>query len=257
MIAVENLSKRFGGVLAIDRCSLEIEPGKITGLIGPNGAGKTTLFNILTGFIKPSAGHIALNGQDVTGWSPNRLFHHGLVRSFQIPHEFGRLTLLESLMLVPASQLGENIFGAWFLPGSVGRQETLIRKKALQVLETLRLGHLRDEPAGRLSGGQKKLLEFGRILMADPRIVLLDEPGAGVNNALMQNLAKLIVELNRDRGYTFLIIEHNLDLIANICDSVIVMAEGRPLARGTMAEVRQIEAVKKAYLGESLELGER
>ncbi len=249
MIEIESLSRRFGGIVAVDGCSLRIAPGTITGLIGPNGAGKTTLFNIVAGFIQPTSGHVRLEGRDITGVPPHRLFHMGLVRTFQIPHEFSRMTTLENLMVVPPGQSGESIANSWFRWGRVKGEEGEIRRKALDVLQALNLHHVRDELAGNLSGGQKKLLELGRTMMTEAKVVLLDEPGAGVNRTLLGQLAEFIRRLNRERGYTFCIIEHDMDLIAQLCDPIIVMAEGKVLGQGTMAEIRANPAVREAYLG--------
>ena len=249
MIVIQEVSKRFGGIVAVDRCSFAIETGTITGLIGPNGAGKTTLFNIIAGFMTPTAGRILLDGRDVTGLPPHRLFHQGLVRTFQIPHEFGRMTTLENLMVVPPGQDGENVLNAWFRPFRVAAGEREVRQRAEEVLAFLNLDHVRDELAGNLSGGQKKLLELGRTMMTEARVVLLDEPGAGVNRTLLAALADSIRRLNRERGYTFCIIEHDMDLIAALCDPVIVMAEGKVLTQGRFDQVRQNREVLEVYLG--------
>lgn len=256
MIAVEHVSKHFAGVRAVDDCSFQIERGRITGLIGPNGAGKTTLFNLIAGFFKPTGGRIILEGSDITGMRPHRLFHLGLVRTFQIPREFSRMTLLENLMVVPPSQVGENIINAWFRWSRVRGQDRELRQKAEDVLEFLSLHSLRHELAGNLSGGQKKLLELGRTLMTEARVVLLDEPGAGINRTLLAQIADLIRRLNRERGYTFCIIEHDMDLIAQLCDPVVVMAEGKVLAQGRMEEIRRNQSVQEAYLGAPVETGE-
>ncbi len=249
MIQVREIVKRFGGLVAVDHCTLEVERGTITGLIGPNGAGKSTLFNIIAGFIKPDEGQVLLDGEDVTGLPPHRLFDKGLVRTFQIPHELTRMTVLENLMLVPSNQSGENLFNAWLRPGQARADERRVRDKAEEVLDMLQLSHLRHELAGNLSGGQKKLLEIGRTMMVEPRVVLLDEPGAGVNRTLLAEISKVIQTLNRERGYTFCIIEHDMDLIAELCDPVICMAQGKVLAQGTMDEIRHNEAVLEAYFG--------
>jgi branched-chain amino acid transport system ATP-binding protein len=249
LIAIEEVSKRFGGIVAVDRCSLRIETGTVTGLIGPNGAGKTTLFNIVAGFMAPTGGRILLDGRDVTGLAPHRLFHLGLVRTFQIPHEFTRMTTLENLMVVPPGQDGESVVNAWFRPFRVAAREREVRGRAEEVLGFLRLDDVQDELAGNLSGGQKKLLELGRALMSGCRTVLLDEPGAGVNRTLLARLVDSIRTLNRDHGYTFCIVEHDMDLIAWLCDPVIVMAEGRVLTQGRFDEVRQNREVLEAYLG--------
>jgi len=249
MIEVRDVVKRFGGLVAVDHCSLTVETGTITGLIGPNGAGKSTLFNIVAGFLRPDGGQIRLSGTDVTGVAPNRLFGMGLVRTFQIPHELGRMTTLENLMLVPSGQSGENLLNAWFRPGRTRADEARVRERAERALEMLQLTHVRHELAGNLSGGQKKLLEIGRTMMTDANVVLLDEPGAGVNRTLMAQLTEVIRTLNRDHGYTFCIIEHDMDMIGELCEPVICMAQGHVLAQGTMAEIRSNEAVLEAYFG--------
>ena len=249
MIEVRDVVKRFGGLVAVDHCTLDIAGGTITGLIGPNGAGKSTLFNIVAGFLQPTEGRVHLDGTDITGLAPHERFGRGLVRTFQIPHELKRMTVLENLMLVPAGQAGETLWRTWLQPGRVRDDERRVRARALEVLEMLQLDHLRHELAGNLSGGQKKLLEIGRTMMTDPRVVLLDEPGAGVNRTLLAEISRVIRTLNRERGYTFCIIEHDMDLIAQLCDPVICMAQGRVLAQGTMAEIRANEAVLEAYFG--------
>lgn len=248
-IEVEHLHKSFGGLVAIEDCNLRVEEGSITGLIGPNGAGKTTLFSIIAGFETPTSGRVFLEGEDITGMAPHRLFHRGLVRSFQIPQEFARMTTLENLMVVPAEQRGENLLQPWINWRGVAREERLTRERAEEMLAFLNLSEVRDELAGNLSGGQKKLVELGRIMMADPRVVLLDEPGAGVNRTLLRQLAANIRDLNRKRGYTFCLIEHDMDLIAELCDPVIVMAHGTVLTQGRMADIRKDERVRAAYLG--------
>jgi len=253
VIVVENVSKSYGGLKAVANCSLEVADGSITGLIGPNGAGKSTLFGIITGFIRPDSGHVLLDGKDISGTPPHRLFHLGLIRTFQIPHEFSRMTVRENLMLVPPGQKGEYLSAAWLQWGAVSRQETEIADKADEVLGFLQLSHVADELAGRLSGGQKKLLDIGRAMMTDAKVVLLDEPGAGVNRTLLAQITETIRRLNEERGYTFCVIEHDMDMIAELCDPVIVMAQGTVLAKGTMAQVRANEAVREAYLGHTTE----
>ncbi len=252
MIKVESVSKRFGGVHAVNNASIEIAKGSITGLIGPNGAGKTTLFNMIAGNLAPTSGHIYLDGEDVTGVPPYELFHKGLLRTFQIAHEFGTLTVLENLMMVPSQQAGENLMDAWFRPSMVREQENKVREKAMEVIDFLNLGHVAQELAGNLSGGQKKLLELGRTMMVDAKVVLLDEVGAGVNRSLLREIGEAIVRLNQEKGYTFCMIEHDMDFIGRLCDPVIVMAEGAVLAQGTAAEVIANEAVIEAYLGTGL-----
>ncbi len=249
MLRVENLEKNFGGLQAVRGCSFEVEAGRITGLIGPNGAGKTTIFNMIAGAERPSAGRIVFDGEDIAGLPTHSLFHRGILRTFQIPHEFGKLTVLENLMVVPPGQAGESLLRCWLSAGRVARQETEVRAQAETALEFLSLSHLRDDLAETLSGGQKKLLELGRTMMSEARLVLLDEPGAGVNPTLLIKLAEMIQRLNRERGYTFFIIEHDMDLIGRLCDPVIVLNEGKVLMTGDMAAVRSDPRVQDAYLG--------
>ena len=249
ILAVEALTRRFGGLTAVDRCSFHIDASRITGIIGPNGAGKTTIFNMVAGALRPTDGRILFDGEDITGLPSHVLFHRGIVRTFQIPHEFGRLTVLENLMAVPAGQPGERLWPVWLAPRAVGRREREVRERAEQTLEFLTLWELRDELAMNLSGGQKKLLELGRAMMAEPRLVLLDEPGAGVNPTLLVKLREMIQRLNRERGYTIVIIEHDMDFIASLCERIIVLAEGAVLTEGTMDAVRRDARVIDAYLG--------
>lgn len=251
MIEIDQISKSFGGVRAVESCSFRIRRGSITGLIGPNGAGKTTLFNILAGFVKPDSGRVVLGGEDVTGLAPHHLFRRGIVRTFQVPHEFDRMTVLENLMIVPEDQAGEKVLNTMLFWRRICSQEKRIRDRAEKVLEFLNLVHLKNELAGNLSGGQKKLLELGRTMMTEPGVVLLDEPGAGVNRTLLAQLTKDIIRLNREHHYTFCIIEHDMDLILKLCDPVVVMAEGRVMAEGSMEEIRKNRLVQEAYLGGS------
>jgi branched-chain amino acid transport system ATP-binding protein len=249
ILQVRNLSKRFGGLSALDGCSLEVRKGTITGLIGPNGAGKTTLFNVITGYFAPDSGRVYFRGEDITSLPPHQIFARKLCRTFQIPREHQSMTVLENLMLVAPDQIGERIWAPWLMPGRVRAQEAELRDRALEVLEFVSLDHLRDEYAARLSGGQKKLLELARTLMADPELVLLDEPGAGVNPTLMKKLVENIEYLCRERGITFLLIEHDMDMVMSTCDPVIVMSEGRHLMEGRPEEVRTDKRVLEAYLG--------
>ena len=252
MIVVEDLHKHFGGFHAVDGASLSIRAGSITGLIGPNGAGKTTLFNVIAGRLKPTSGHVTMAGEDITGLAPHELFHKGLLRTFQIAHEFSSMTVRENLMMVPSGQSGERLWNAWFGRGRIAEEERELLHKADEVLDFLTMSHLKDEKAGNLSGGQKKLLELGRTMMVDARIVFLDEVGAGVNRTLLRTIGDAIVRLNRERGYTFCVIEHDMDFIGRLCDPVIVMAEGRVLAEGRADEIMGNEAVIEAYLGRGL-----
>lgn len=252
MIVVEDLHKYFGGIRAVDGASLEIAGGTITGLIGPNGAGKTTLFNVIAGVYKPTSGRVFLDGEDITGLPPHELFAKGMLRTFQIAHEFSSLSVRENLMMVPANQSGERLVQAWFNPSKVRQEEDEIRKKADEVIEFLQISHVADEFAGNLSGGQKKLLELGRTMMVDAKIVFLDEVGAGVNRTLLKTIGDAILRLNKERGYTFCMIEHDMEFISRLCDPVIVMAEGTVLAEGSAAEVQANEEVIEAYLGTGL-----
>ncbi len=252
MIVVENLHKHFGGFHAVDGASLSIAANSITGLIGPNGAGKTTLFNVIAGVLKPTSGKVTMAGEDITGLPPHELFHKGLLRTFQIAHEFSSMTVRENLMMVPEGQSGETLWNAWFGRGRIAQEEAALLKKADEVLDFLTISHLRDEKAGNLSGGQKKLLELGRTMMVDARIVFLDEVGAGVNRTLLNTIGDAIVRLNKERNYTFVVIEHDMDFIGRICDPVICMAEGKKLAEGTLDEIKANEHVIEAYLGTGL-----
>ena len=249
MIVVEHLHKFFGGIHAVNDVSLTIAEGSITGLIGPNGAGKTTLFNVIAGLYPPSAGRILLENQDITGLKPHELFHLGVLRTFQIAHEFSSLSVRENLMMVPGDQSGEHLIDTWLNPSRVRSEEAKIREKANNVIEFLDLIEVAEEIAGNLSGGQKKLLELGRTMMVDAKIVFLDEVGAGVNRTLLKKIANAIHRLNQEQGYTFCMIEHDMDFINHLCDPVIVMAEGSILATGTSEEIMSNESVIEAYLG--------
>jgi len=249
MLEINDLRKSFGGLQAVYDCTLEVQAGTITGLIGPNGAGKTTLFNLITGFHKPDAGRILFNGRRIDSLPPHRIFHRRLYRTFQIPREFAQMTVLENLMLIPADQIGESILSTWLRPRSIRAQEKALRDRALEVLEFVELIDLRNEYAGSLSGGQKKLLELAKSLMAEPEMVLLDEPGAGVNPVLTQKLTQNIRRLCAERGLTFFLIEHDMNLVMSLCDPIIVMSEGRKLAEGPPDRVRNDPRVLEAYLG--------
>ncbi len=252
MIVVQDVVKHFGGLAAVDGVSMEIKQGTITGLIGPNGAGKSTLFNLIAGNLSPESGSIYLDGEDVTGLKPHMLFSKGLLRTFQIAHEFQSLSVLDNLMMVPSLQVGESLLGAWFKREKVVRQEAEMRGKAEEVISFLNMGHLANELAGNLSGGQKKLLELGRTMMASPKVVILDEVGAGVNRTLLKEIGDAILSMNRERGFTFCMIEHDMDFISRLCDPVVVMAEGKILAQGSAEEIKANEDVIEAYLGTSM-----
>ena len=254
MLKVQNINKYFGGLKAVNNVTLKVNQGSITGLIGPNGAGKTTLFNTIAGVYSPNSGDIFLENNNITGLKPHELFNLGILRTFQIAHEFSSLTVLENLMMVPNKQLGENLIYAWFKNSLVKKQEEEIRAKAIEVIDFLNLSHLTQELAGNLSGGQKKLLELGRTMMVDSKLVLLDEVGAGVNRTLLNEISDAIIRLNKEKNYTFFVIEHDMDLIEKICDPVIVMAEGSVLFEGKFAEVKSNEEVIEAYLGRGLKV---
>lgn len=252
MIQVHDLHRHFGGFRAVDGASLTIETGSITGLIGPNGAGKSTLFNVIAGVLKPTAGRVTMAGEDITGLPPHELFHKGLLRTFQLAHEFSSMTVRENLMMVPGGQCGETLVNTWFRRGRIREEERALRRKADEVLEFLTISHVADEKAGNLSGGQKKLLELGRTMMVDAKVVFLDEVGAGVNRTLLGTIGDSIVRLNKERGYTFCVIEHDMDFIGRLCDPVIVMAQGKVLAEGSADSIMKNEAVIEAYLGTGL-----
>ena len=249
MLEIKNLYKNFGGIRAIDNVSLSIQESSITALIGPNGAGKTTLFNIINGSIPPDAGHIKLNNINITGYEPHQLFNLGILRTFQIAHEFSSLTVRDNLMMVPPNQIGESILNTWFTPKKIKIEEKEILNKAKEVLDFLQLKHLENEYAGNLSGGQKKLLELGRTMMVKPKIVLLDEVGAGVNRTLLNTIGDAILRLNKELNYTFCMIEHDIDFISRLCNPVIVMAEGSVLMTDTISKVKENEEVIQVYLG--------
>ena len=253
IIEADAVSKSFGGVQAVTDCSLSVARGSVTALIGPNGAGKTTLFDTIAGTLVPDSGKIVFNGTDVTGLKPHELFELGLLRTFQIAHEFSNLTTTENLMMVPARQPGESLFDIWLKPGRVKQVETEVRQKAAEVIDFLGLQAVRHELAGNLSGGQKKLLELGRTMMVDAKAVLLDEVAAGVNRTLLKDLAANIQRMNRELGYTFFVIEHDMDLISQLCDPVIVMAEGKVIAEGPMEAIRAMPEIIEAYFGAPME----
>ena len=249
ILQVNKLSKYFGGLAAVSKCSLNIKKGSITGVIGPNGSGKTTLFNLIAGNLKTSKGSVIFNNEDITDVPSYELFSKGLLRTFQIAHEFTNLTVLENLMMVPGGQSGENLVNVMLKPALIKKEEEQVRKKAYEVIEFLNLKHLANELAGNLSGGQKKLLELGRTMMVDAKLVLLDEVGAGVNRTLLKEIGTSIQRLNKEKGYTFCMIEHDMDFISRLCDPVIVMAEGSVLFEGTSDEVKKNERVIESYLG--------
>lgn len=251
MISICQLRKQFGGFVALNDISLDIAKGSITGLIGPNGAGKSTLFDVISGLTPPTAGQVYLEGKDITGITPHELFSLGMLRTFQIPHEFASLSVRENLMTVPGNQMGETLWNSWFRRRGIEKQEAEFSYRAREVMQFLTLSHLADEPAGNLSGGQKKLLELGRTMMVDASVVLIDEVGAGINRTLLRVVGDAIVRLNQEWSYTFCMIEHDFAFVSKLCDSIIVLAEGQVLAEGHAEEIRHNQHVIEAYLGQS------
>jgi len=249
ILSLRNIRKYFGGVKAVDGVSFDVAPHRITGLIGPNGAGKTTTFNLISGFYKPDEGEIYFKGERIDGLQLHETFHKGLCRTFQISRELKLMTVLENLMLVPPGQIGENLFNTWFNPNGVRKQERELRDKALKTLESVGLLHLKDEYAGNLSGGQKRLLELARTMMAKPDIILFDEPGAGVNPTERKILADRIRQLVKDEKVTVLLIGHEMELVMDVCNPIIVMDHGKKLMEGTPEEVGNDPRVLEVYLG--------
>ncbi|WMS44627.1 ABC transporter ATP-binding protein [Acuticoccus sp. MNP-M23] len=247
-LATNGVSMDFGAFRAVDSVSLSIARGSITGLIGPNGAGKSTFFNLIAGDLRPSEGKVSLGGADVTGLTPDALFRKGLARTFQIPRPFRRMSVLENVMLAPQGQAGETVLGAVFGRARMRAEEERLRVRALDILDFMTLADLADHPAGKLSGGQMKLLELARALMGEPSIILLDEPAAGVNPSLTRILIDRIEELNR-QGKTFFIIEHDMDFVMRHCQPVIALAEGRVVFEGTAEEAQSNALLLEAYLG--------
>jgi len=249
LLSAKGLSKSFGGIRAVNNAYLDVPQGSITGLIGPNGAGKTTLFNLLSNFIRPDKGEVFLDGQPIHQLPPYQIALKGCVRTFQVARVLSRLTVLENMLLASPGQTGENFLKVWFQGAKIRQQEQENRAKALEILDSIGLGEKAHDYAGALSGGQRKLLEIGRALMTEPKLILLDEPAAGVNPTLIGQISDHIIELNR-QGITFLIIEHNMDVIMSLCHHVWVLAEGTNLADGIPSEIQKNERVLKAYLGD-------
>ena len=252
MLTIQHLEKWFGGIHAVNNVSLTFETGKITGLIGPNGAGKTTLFNVIAGLHFPTSGKVFLGEEEITGLPPHQLFARGVLRTFQVAHEFSTLPVRDNLMMVPSQQTRERLSNVWLNSKKIKKEEEQLKEKANEVLSFLNLEMLADEPAGNLSGGQKKLLELGRCMMVDAKIVFLDEVGAGVNRTLLNHLGDAIIRLNRERGYTFCMIEHDMEFIGKLCDSVVVMAEGSVLVEDSIKAIKENPDVIEAYLGRGM-----
>ncbi len=249
LLVAGGLVKSFGGIRAVDNVSIEVAKGSITGLIGPNGAGKTTLFNLLSNFIHPDKGRVLFDGEPIQNLQPHQIAQQGMVRTFQVARALSRLSVMENMLLAAQKQTGENFWNTWFRSQQIRAEERQQKERAMTILESIGLAHMANEYAGALSGGQRKLLEMGRALMANPQLILLDEPAAGVNPTLINQICDRILTWNRE-GITFLIIEHNMDVIMSLCDRVWVLAEGRNLAAGTPAEIQTNSQVLEAYLGQ-------
>lgn len=249
MLAASGLTKNFGGIKAVDNATIEVAKGSITGLVGPNGAGKTTLFNLLSNFIRPDQGRVLFDGEPVQQLQPHIIARMGMVRTFQVARVLSRLSVMENLLLAAQKQTGENFWQTWFQQKSIAQEEKQNQEQARAILDSIGLLPMADEYAGALSGGQRKLLEMGRALMTQPKLILLDEPAAGVNPTLINQICDRIQQWNQ-AGMTFLIIEHNMDVIMSLCDRVWVLAEGRNLAAGTPDEIQSNPAVLEAYLGQ-------
>lgn len=249
ILAVDGITKTFGEFIAVDNCSFEIEDGSITGLIGPNGAGKSTMFNVISGFYESDSGSVYFDGEDITGLPPNEIAHKGLVRTFQITRDLTEMTVMENMMLTPKNQTGESMIRAIFDRNTIDVENEEIVERAFELLDLFQLDHVRDEFAGNLSGGQRKLLEMARMLMLDPDLMLLDEPMAGVNPTLENDIVKRIKELNEEQDVTFVIVEHDMGLVMDLCDRIVVMNEGTNLAAGPPSTIQTDDRVLEAYLG--------
>ena len=252
LLAAHQISKSFGGLKAVQNVDIHVKAGQIAGLIGPNGAGKTTLFNLLCNFIQSDQGQVIFNDQRIEQLAPHQISRQGLVRTFQVARVLSRLSVLENMMLAVQNQTGERLRNTWIFSRrpAILKEERLQRERALHLLEQVGLSHMTHAYAGALSGGQRKLLEMARALMANPKLILLDEPAAGVNPKLIDDICQHIVRWNQE-GITFLIIEHNMDVIMSLCDQVWVLAEGQNLTTGTPAEIQSDSTVLEAYLGQS------
>lgn len=240
MLEVSDVSKSFGGIQALDACSVDVKEGSITGLIGPNGSGKTTLFNVITGYETADRGEVHFDGNSITNAKPDQVFRLGLARTFQLTRIFPRLTVIENMHVAAQRRGFRALFDRWSAPHE--------QQRALDLLDFVGISHLKDLPAGNLSYGQKKLLEFAYILIAEPQVILLDEPAGGVNPTMINQLAERIRTLNKS-GVTFLVVEHNMEFVMGLCDRVMVMHRGKKIADGAPEEIRKNPAVLEAYLG--------
>jgi neutral amino acid transport system ATP-binding protein len=249
LLKATGLSKSFGGIKAVNNAQIQVDRGSITGLIGPNGAGKTTLFNLLANFIRPDRGEVVFLGNPIHHLAPHEIARRGFIRTFQVARVLSRLSVLENMLLATPKQTGENFLKVWFEQKKLRQEERDNKAKAMEILESVGLASKKDDYAGALSGGQRKLLEMARTLMADPQLILLDEPAAGVNPALIDRICGHILDWNR-QGISFLIIEHNMDVIMSLCHRVWVLAEGTNLAEGTPQEIQNNDRVLEAYLGQ-------
>jgi neutral amino acid transport system ATP-binding protein len=248
ILRAQNLSKSFGGLKAVNNASIEVKANSITGLIGPNGAGKSTLFNLLSNFLKADSGKVLFEGKPIQNLNPHEIARQGFIRTFQVARVLSRLTVLENMLLASQKQTGENIFSVLINQSKIRREEKENRAKAMNILESVGLAEKAYDYAGALSGGQRKLLEMARTLMTNPKLILLDEPAAGVNPTLINQICQHILQWNQ-QGISFLIIEHNMDVIMSLCSHVWVLAEGTNLADGTPEEIQGDDRVLEAYLG--------